>query len=188
MYQVTITLPTATVIRTVGGKPVTVTWADIPAEVIAKIAEVGGITIGNNTFNGTGKDSTEAEKLKKLTAKLEAWKSGNFNVVERERADSIVADMREAFVTNQVAKGKSTKDADKLIRDKVTEVFGKDEKATFIRYLDAVATELAKANGEEYADVRDRLEAKATEAAEKLRADRAAATATVKIDEDSLFG
>lgn len=188
MFTVELNLVSSMNVRTIAGKAVTLDLTKVPAKCLADILTAGALTVLNNTYNGGGSKATEAEKAKKLNAKIESWYQGNYNIVEREVADSITSDMKEAFVANKVRNGMTAKDAEALIRQTVTDVFGKEEKATFPKYLDAVATQLAAANKEEFGTVRDRIEAAATAAAEKLRAERAANNAAIKVDEASLFG
>jgi hypothetical protein len=69
-----------------------------------------------------------------------------------------------------VSLGKTVKEAEESIRKTVTGVFGKDEKATFSRFLDAVATLKAKVEGAEPYDViRESVEADAMAAVEAQR-------------------
>lgn len=186
--KIEITLPETVLIRNIDGKPFNVDVAKLAThpQVLADLAMGGMKIIGNNTYNSGGKDAKPAERMAELERRVNGWYAGNYVTVGGPR-DSLAGDMKEAFIANRVAKGMTVGDAEKLIRATVTEVFGKDDKATFGRYLDAVATQVAKAKKVEYQTVRDEIEASALAAAEKLRADRAKASAAIVIDADSLF-
>ena len=68
--------------------------------------------------------------------------------------------MRNAFVAEQIERGKTVNEINALISARVKAVFGKDEKASFDKFLDATATLIAKETSSDYAAVRDKLESK----------------------------
>jgi hypothetical protein len=122
----------------------------------------------------------------------DAWLAGTWNLSGSGPRDSIVGEMRDAYIAKQVALGRTVKQAESAIRDTVTAAFGKDEKATFPRFLDAVATIKAKTlpegSDESYDTIRATLETAAMEAveAERVRAAEAA-KGLEAIDVSNLF-
>lgn len=167
----------------------TVDLYQVPESVIAKILEVGARTILTNTYNGGGKDATEAEREAKVDAKVKAWLSGDFNANGGERGDSLATEMKDAFIAKQIVNGRTVKQAEATIRDTVTAAFGKDEKASFGRFLEAVATLKAKATGSSYEGLLTELQDAAmlsVEAARKARAE-AEAESPVNVDAADLF-
>jgi hypothetical protein len=119
----------------------------------------------------------------------DAWLAGSWNLSGSGPRDSIVGEMRDAYIAKQVALGRTVKQAESAIRDTVTAAFGKDEKATFPRFLDAVATIKAKTDeSADYETVRKAIEASAMEAveAERVRAAEAA-KGLEAIDVSNLF-
>jgi hypothetical protein len=118
-----------------------------------------------------GRDATDKD-LHAARAKIvdEAWMNGTWNLSGSGPRDSISGEMRDAYIAKQVSLGRTVKQAESAIRETVTAAFGKDEKATFVRFLDAVATIKAKAEGaDDYDTIRQSLEASAMEAVEAER-------------------
>jgi hypothetical protein len=121
-----------------------VTWADIPDDVIVRVLEAGAKVILTNAWNGGGKDASDDERLAAVDKKLDSWKRGEFNVVER--GESFFTAWKEVYLADCIAAGMTSKAAEQNIRDKVAERLGKDTKATFDNYLNATALEYAEAD------------------------------------------
>jgi hypothetical protein len=120
-----------------------------------------------------GRDATDKD-LATARSKIvtDAWMEGNWNLSGSGPRDSITADMRDLYVSERVLAGQSIADVEKAIRGAVTAAFGKEEKATFARFLDAVATLKVKADESlDFQTVRDSIEA---DLRERVRADKAA--------------
>jgi hypothetical protein len=120
-----------------------------------------------------GRDATDKD-LAAARDKIvkDAWLNGTWNLSGSGPRDSITADMRNLYVSERVAAGQSVADVETAIRGAVTAAFGKDEKATFARFLDAVATLKVKADESlDFQTVRDEIEAGLME---RVRADKAA--------------
>lgn len=150
--------------------------------------------LGNVSKSGLkaklGRDATDKD-LHAARGKIvaDAWMNGTWNLSGSGPRDSITADMRNIYVSDRVAAGQSVADVDSAIRSAVTAAFGKDEKATFARFLDAVATLKCKADDKlDYQTVRDEIEAGLIE---RVRADKAAkaeaaAESPVEVSAESL--
>lgn len=161
---------------------------DVPESVLGDLLITGLRIKATNSYNSGGAETPEADRRSNVERLVAAWKRGELNVGSSGPRDSMVGDMREAFIAKQVSLGKTVKQAEESIRAVVTEAFGKDEKATFPRFLDAVATIKAKAEGaDEYDAIRAELEAAAMAAVETLRKEREAATADIEFDTANLF-
>lgn len=95
--QVTIEMPALTAVRDAKTKAtrVEIDWSKMNARVMGAILEAGAKVILNNTANGGGKDTSEAERLAKMAKKLDAWYRGEFNVTER--GESEVTLLRDAI-------------------------------------------------------------------------------------------
>lgn len=167
------------------------------AELVMDITEVPESLLGDllttsirikatNAYNSGGAETPEADRRSNVERLLAAWKRGELNAGSSGPRDSVVGDMREAFIAKQVSLGKTVKQAEESIKAAVTAAFGDKEKATFPRFLDAVATLKAKQGGD-YDTIRAELEKAAMDAVEALRAARAEATEAVEIDTDDLF-
>jgi len=120
-----------------------VVWADVPDEVIVKVLEAGAKVILTNAWNGGGKDASDDDRLAAIDKKLDAWKRGEFNVVER--GESFFTAWKEVYLSDCIAAGMTTKAAEANVKDKVTERLGKDAKATFDNFLTATALEYVEA-------------------------------------------
>lgn len=172
MTQVTITLPASILVRNVGTESIRLDTGKLSAEVVAKIFEGGAKIILTNVYNGGGKERSEVERVAQLQKKLDAWYRGEYVTVER--GESQYTAMREQYAQERLeAAGMSRAEVDKAIRATVTRVFGEKESATFPKFLLAVATEKAKANGkpEEAPAIAEAIEAalakRTAEAAQK---------------------
>lgn len=133
-----------------------------------------------------GRDATDDDLAKARDKVVAAWKDGSWNVNRSGPRDNVAAEMLDAFIAKQVVKGKTVADVRKAIKATVSQTFGDSDKATFSRYLDAVATIKSKRNGTEYQAERDALESAAMEAVEAERK-RKADAGTIDIDVDELF-
>lgn len=101
-------------------------------------------------------DAWQAARDKRASA----WFQGLWASKAGQRGEQFVTHMRNAFVAEQVAKGRTVKEIDALISARVKALFGDKEKATFDRFLDATATLIAKEAKAEYDEVRAKLEGK----------------------------
>lgn len=179
MFKITIELPASSDMATLpNGDPFKVDWTKVPANVLADIVVNGGKIVMNNV-----KNSNKGDEEAKMTARRNAWYEGNYTIVDR--GDSWMTELKEQFVFEQAGKGKTPKQVDAEISATVKHVFGEKEKATFSKYLDAVATVMAKANGEEYEAVRGGIE---SDLADRMRDRRnAQAKTAAKIDVSELI-
>lgn len=187
MTKLTITLPETIHIRNVAGEAFVVETAKLPVSVIADILAGGMKIVLTNAYNSGGKDVPETDRLRNMERRRAAWYRGEYALSNSGPRESVIGEQREAFISKQVALGKTVKEAEASIRNTVTAAFGKDEKATFPRFLDAVATIKAKADGGDFEKVREELEASAMAAVEAMRKERAESVASVQIDTDNLF-
>lgn len=170
------------------GAEVVLDISDVPESILGDLLLTGLRIKATNSYNSGGAETPEADRRSNVERLVAAWKRGELNVGSSGPRDSVVGDMREAFIAKQVSLGKTVKQAEESIRSTVTAAFGKDEKATFPRFLDAVATIKSKADGAaDYDTIRAELEKAATDAVEALRKERAEAVAEVEIDTANLF-
>lgn len=184
MTNVSIQLPTTPVlIRTVGGEPIRLDFAKLPVNIVGELVVAGAKIILTNTFNGGGKDATEQDKRAQLEKKMAAWYKGEFNVVAR--GESAMTALRNQYIDERRAATNATQaEVEKQIKATVASVFGKDESATFSRFLDAVATLKAKAKGEQraVADIRAEIEDGLAKRADEAEQARAKARAELTVD------
>lgn len=171
--KIEIALPASIMIRKYGVKDeLRLDVAKLPPHVIAQIFEGGVKVMLTNAWNGGGKDKPEADRVRQVETRLKAWYSGEY--VAATRGDSWMTRLKDQFVAEQVADGRSVKAVEKAIADLVHMTFGEKAKATFGVYLDAVATHLAKEDGAaDYDMIREEIEAALAERADKADADRA---------------
>jgi hypothetical protein len=161
---------------------------EVPEAILGDLLLTGLRIKATNSYNSGGAETPEADRRSNVERLVAAWKRGELNVGSNGPRDSMVGDMREAFIAKQVSLGKTVKQAEESIRATVTEAFGKDEKATFPRFLDAVATLKAKATPDsDYDAIRAELEKAATAAVETLRKEREESTAAIEVDVANLF-
>lgn len=156
MAKFTIELPASTFIRNVNGEAFNLVWADVE-KVLASIAITGAKVLLTNVYNGGGAKATDAERLAALQKKVDSWKRGEFNVVER--GESQFTAFREVYMTDCIVAGMTTKQAEAALKAKVEEVMGKDTKASFANYIEATAIETAKAGDMTRDEAREALEA-----------------------------
>lgn len=162
MTEVTIKLPASTVIRTVAGEPFKIEWAKVPASVMSQLLEGGATIVLNNAFNGGGKEADEATKLEQMRKRRDAWYAGEY--VVSSRGDSWMTRLREQYVDDMKEQtGATAKQVEESMKALVADTFGEKEKASFARFLDALATAIAK---EEKMDV-DEARQQVTEQLEK---------------------
>jgi hypothetical protein len=176
MPKFTIDLPESTFIRNIDGKAFNLVWGDV-ATVLAQIAVTGAKVLLTNVYNGGGKTATDAERFAALQKKIDSWKRGEFNVVER--GESQYSSFREVYMTDCIVAGMTSKAAEAALKAKVEEVMGKDTKATFANYIEATAIETAKAGDMTRDEAREALEAYYV--AESDRRAKDAAKAELKI-------
>lgn len=183
MTTVTFERPAPTLLRTVAGKPVYLDWALVPEAVMSAIMIGGAKIILTNAFNGGGKDVSETARLAQMLKRIDAWQRGEY--VQVERGENAYTAMKEAFVDERrAATGASAKDVEASIRVLVTATFGKDEKATFARFLDAIATLKAKEPGAlPMAEIRTKLEVKYAKLADDARKARDAVSAKLDVSD-----
>lgn len=184
MTNVTLTLPASTVIKTLKDQTISVDWSQVPANVLEQVCVVGAKTMLINTWNGGGKDTTEAERIAAVQKKIDAWYRGEINVTTR--GDAIETLMREAY-RNELERhfGPMTDSAFRKVQeDALTAAGVSHEKGKAIKvetFLKARATVIA-ARDDETRDadaIYTELDEKFTAAAEALQAEKAKALATI---------
>jgi len=180
--ELTLTMPTATELRRDGeGKAVLLEWDKIGANVAAAILVAGAKTVLTNAYNGGGKAATEAEKLAALLKKRDAWYAGEFNVIGR--GESAMTALREQYIDERrEATSQSRKQVETAIKALVAAKYGKDEPATFARFLDAVALHAEPKSDVARLEMRERIENDLAERAAKAAAKRADAAKDVNVD------
>ena len=185
--DVTIAIPASIRLTPSKMQDMTFDLTKLPANVIGDIFVAGARVILTNTFNQGGKDTPEADRRSNAERRFAAWTRGEYALTNTGPRESIIGEMREAFIAKQVSLGKTVKDAEESIRRTVTAAFGKDEKATFPRFLDAVATMKAKLEGAaDYDSIRAELEDAALEAVEAQRKAKAEVE-SAELDMSDLF-
>lgn len=164
-FEVTISIP-STIRMTVGkdGRLENIVNIDkMPIETI-QFAVVNGFLSAlsdvSRPKDENGKALDDAAWQAARDKRALPWKQGLWAAKAGQRGEQFVTHMRNAFVAEQVAKGKTVKEIDALISARVKALFGKDEKATFDRFLDATATLIAKEANVDYQDARAKLETK----------------------------
>lgn len=170
-FTVTLTLPRRVRFYDYDGQPVYWNLEETVPLIGAKLVEVGGRTVLTNVRNGGGKDATEAERHAAVMKKLDAWKRGEFNVVER--GESAYTAWREVFLADAVAAGLTIRAAEEAIKAKVAERLGKDTKATFANFIEASAIEYAEGGEMTRDEARERLEAYYASEADRRAKERA---------------
>lgn len=179
--QITITLPAPTFLKSdASGKPVNINWDKLSESVIVDCLVHGAKIVMTNTYNSPGAKGSEAEKLAAMQKRLDAWYAGTYMIGSAGPRDSIMGDAKKQFL-------KKNPNGDAVIKAKVAATFGKDEKATFVNYLRAIATDLSKAKGTEFDAEFEALVVKAQEAANAHRKEEAEALANLDISVDDLF-
>lgn len=182
MHTVSITLPVSTTIRTHAGQAIAVAWADIPSNVIAALVEGGAKIIGNNVWNGGGKDTPDADRRKALTKRIDAWKAGQYAIVEREGGQQLLTIAFEAWADKLAAdNGVTRKAIDDYLAAKVKATFGKDAKLSADNKVNAACTELDKEEKAEAGTARKAWDKQWMPVAEAKLADEAKAKAKLDV-------
>lgn len=148
-----------------GGVVREVDLSEMPVDLFTEVFPAAIRVVLMNTYNGGGKDASDAERLANLDKKLAAWKNGEANV--RDRGESETAAWKEVYLSDCIAAGLTTKAAEAALKAEVHERLGKETKATFANYIEAVA--IASESDDVTRDMaREALEAYyATEAAKR---------------------
>lgn len=129
-----------------------------------------------NAYNSAGANGTLAEKAAAANKRRASWQRGEWAIVERGESEHTA--MREAWIDDYRAKtGATAKEAESHIRQTVTDAYGKDTKATFSNFIDAVAqSHVDNEDFDNLADARDAVESALSamvEAAAKRREEAA---------------
>lgn len=153
-------------------------------EAVLSIALVNGFMGALNNIarsNGKAEDPKSNKEWAKARAdKVAVWYAGTWAANGGGERDTLP--MRDAFYLEQRASDtQGRKRLDKVIRAKVTEIFGENESATFGRFLAAVAVELGRERKVDPATLEDGLIAKYTTLAIQLVKERQAASATIDV-------
>lgn len=178
----TITLPASVFYKNVGGVAINLPFGDLPESVLGDIIVGGALVVLNNSFNSH--KGEEAQKLAQAMKRFDAWKGGNWTIVDR--ADAQATLMRECYHAEMMAQhdGLTAKQLDESIKATVKATLG-DVNATFDNFLHALAIGLASQEGEtrDAETLRAALVTKYEAAAAELAAERAkAAKALPKLD------
>lgn len=198
MFSITVELPES--LEVALGDTGKVTKVDVTA--IAKHPEVlrfalinGFMGALNNISRGRGEDdkpNSDAVWASLREKRVNAWLAGEWagRSGGGERATTA---LKEAFIDERRADtGATIAQVEKSIKALVESTFGKDEPATFGRFMDALALTMArrdigdKATPEQVADYRTRIEAKYQKLADDTRAKRDAAKAVLDVTSISL--
>lgn len=175
-FDLTISLPESVHLRNVAGEAINYPLANVAKhpQVVADMLVAGLKVLATNKFNSGGRDASESSRLGDLLKWIDAHERGTFNIVER--ASSMTALMREAYVAEVMAKhdNATEKTVTDTIRATVEAVFGTDEKATFPTFLKALAKQVAGKKGEtrKADDIEAALIAKYEKAGAELQAER----------------
>lgn len=171
------------------GEAFTLSIADAPESILGELLITGLRIKATNAYNSGGKDVPEADRRRNVERLFAAWNRGEAGVGNSGPRDSYIGEMRELYVAERVAESNGTrtaKDVDELIKRTVSQVFGDKEKATFPRFLDAVATIKTRDNPGEMEKVRAAIEAELVAKVDALRKERAKATEAVDVSADDL--
>lgn len=185
----TIELPAAVTVETgKTGQAVKLKLADVPENVLA-MAVINGFTSALNDVS-RGKDENDKPNSDAVwhsmrEKRADPWLAGEWSFSRQGAGAGIVTRMKEAYVMEQ---SQLHNVAPSVIASKIKEtvqaVFGKEESATFPRFLDAIATQYVKANkGAELDDIRQKLETKYRDAAIAMNAEREEASKTLDLSQ-----
>lgn len=187
MSKITMTVELPATIRTSLGK--TGKWTEVPVgqmpqRVIEQAVLQGFIGALCNISRGTdehGRTNSDDIWARKREAKVKTWLGGNW--MASERGEQGMTLLREQFICEQMQiAGMTVSACEAAIAELVKETFGKEERVTFGKYLDAVATHLAKEDGAEpYATIRAEIEADLAARAEAAAEERRKASAQVDV-------
>lgn len=180
MFTVSINLPEAVVIRTVAGEPVKLDLTKVPANVLASLVEGGATIILNNAFNGGGKDADEGTKLEQMRKRMQAWYAGEY--VVSSRGDSWMTRLKEQYVDDMKEQtGATAKQVEESIKGLVADTFGEKEKASFARFLDALATAIAKEEKADFDATRQQVQEQLEKRVAEVDAERAKKAAKLDV-------
>lgn len=130
------------------GNKINLDVTKLPDSIIGAIFEGGVKIVLTNVYNNGGKDKPVTEREASLLKKIDAWYRGEY--VSIERGESQYTAMREQYYDERKeAAGQTRSEVDKAIKATVQDVFGKDEAATFAKFLLAVATQKLAAMGKD---------------------------------------
>lgn len=187
MHKVTIELPDAVTIRTVKGKAFNVETAKVPANVLAALVEGGMKIIGNNVWNGGGKDVQEADRLAALEKRVKAWYAGQYAIVEREGGQQLLTVAFEAWRDKMASdNGVTQKVMDDYLAGMVKDAFGKDAKLSADNKINAACKALAAESKTDAETERTAWNEKWMPIAEAKLADEAAAKAKLDVSKVKL--
>lgn len=180
MVEVTITLPTATFIRNVGGKAVKLEWNKVPASVLADLLEGGAKVILGNAFNSGGKDRVESERLAQMQKRIDSWYAGQYAITERGDAQlTIVRDLYIAHVAAQ--NGVPVKAVEDAFAASIKETYGKDAKVSAENVINIAVRNIAAATDTDEATAREAFESEWFKRADEERAARDAVKAKLDL-------
>jgi hypothetical protein len=182
MIKMTVELPSAVFLRNIDGEAVSLNVEKLEAfpHLVARVFEAGAKVILTNAYNGGGTAASDSEKLAQMQKRMDAWYRGEFAVTER--GSSQLTLMRECYVEAvKAATGTSEQAVDKQIKATVEAVFGKDTAAKFDKFLEALATQKAKATKGDKQQLLEAMTQKWEKAAAELAAERAKATAAIDL-------
>jgi len=153
MFKIEIELPETTQVKL--GDTGLLTIVDLKAIALAHPQVIRFMVIGgahgalNNISRGTdesGKPNTDAVWASAREKRMLPWHQGTWTATERE--ESLIGQMRDQYIAERVIAGKTPAQVEKDIRAAVTRHYGKDEKATFARFLDAAARDKTGASSD----------------------------------------
>jgi len=201
MFKVTIELP-ATITVPLGdtGKS-----TEVPVKQIAERPEMlrfaaiagfmGALANISRGKDEEGKPLSDAVWATARQKKVDTWLQGDWagKAGGGERATTA---LKEAFVDERKANtGATTAQIERSIKATVAEVFGKDEAATFGRFMDALAVQMARRNSgnsklpaddDAVGTLRSKIEAKYRRLADEAAAKRAAAKEAIDVSDIDL--
>lgn len=183
----TINLQDEVHIRTLAdGTAFTIDTTKLPDRLVGTLFAVGLVTMMNNTFNGGGKDRSDAEREAAMTKKRDAWYAGELNV-RGTGGGSLTGAAREAYITEQVAAhGTTEKEVEKRMKETVSAAFGDKESATFPTFLKALAKALARKGKGKADEIEAKLVAKYDRLGTELLASRAKAAKDIDLTDIEL--
>jgi hypothetical protein len=194
MFEVTISLP-ATITVPLGdtGKSTEVAIQSIARNPdVLRFALLNGFmgalnNISRGKDEASGKPNSDDVWAAARAKKVDTWLAGEWaaRASGGERQSSMI---REAYVDFVKRETKATQgQVDASIKALVVEMFGKDESATFARFMDAWALKRARKDGDDseqnIATVREAFESKFRKMAEAAAASRAKAASKLDLSD-----
>lgn len=161
------------------------------AEVIRFACLAGFIGSLNNISRGKqedgGKPNSDAVWAAMRDKRVKAWVAGDWS--QRAGGERATTALKEAYIDDiRQAKGATIAQVERGIKDLVADTYGKDEPATFSRFMDALALTLARRDAggvgetaESIADYRAKIEAKYQGLADAAKAKRAEVSAKLDV-------